>query len=127
MTIQLNHTIVNVRDQQQSAQFLVDMLGLAAPTRFGPFTVVQVDNEVSLDFRSTDDALLVEHYAFLVDDDTFDQVLGRIRERQLTFWADPARTKPGEFNTHDGGRGLYWAEPSGHLLEIITKPYGSGD
>jgi catechol 2,3-dioxygenase-like lactoylglutathione lyase family enzyme len=126
MTIELNHTIVNCRDQDESARFLVEVLALPEPTTFGPFTVVEVDNGVSLDFISTEEPLLVEHYAFLVDDATWDATLRRITERGITYWADPARTLPGEHNTHDGGRGLYWAEPSGHLYEIITKPYGSG-
>ena len=126
MTVQLNHTIVNVRNREESAQFFADVLGVAPPTTFGPFLVVQVDNDVSLDFISTDEPLMVQHYAFLVDEDTFDQIFGRIRERGLTYWADPTRSLPGQVNNHDGGRGLYWEEPSGHLLEIITRPYGSG-
>jgi catechol 2,3-dioxygenase-like lactoylglutathione lyase family enzyme len=126
MSVQFNHTILWVRDQEESAQFLADLLGLPAPTRYGPFHVVQVDNGVEVDFLNTDEPIRPQHYAFLVDEGTFDDVLGRIRERQLPFWADSGRNVPGEINTNDGGRGLYWEEPSGHFLEIITRPYGSG-
>lgn len=126
MSIQLNHTIVYTKDQDESAEFLSDILGLGTPTTYGPFRVVQVDNDVSLDFLTTDAAVAPQHYAFLVEESTFDEVYGRIRERGLQHWADPGRSKPGEINTNDGGRGVYWAEPSGHLLEIITRPYGSG-
>lgn len=122
--MQLNHTIVWSRDKDRSAAFLAEMLGLAAPTRFGPFRVVQVDNDVSLDFSDTDEPVAPQHYAFLVGDTEFDQIFGRIRERGLTYWADPGRSRPGQVNTRDGGRGLYWEAPDGHLLEIITVPYG---
>ena len=67
-----------------------------------------------------------QHYAFLVDDPDFDDIFGRIKERDLPYWADPFRRYPGEINTNDGGRGVYWEDPNGHLLEIITRPYGSG-
>ena len=70
--------------------------------------------------------ILTRHFAFLVGEAEFDEIFGRIEERGLTFWADPARTKEGEINTHDGGRGVYFQDPDGHLLEIITRPYGSG-
>ncbi|WP_235503444.1 hypothetical protein [Aeromicrobium sp. Root344] len=65
-----------------------------------------------------------QHYAFLVSDDEFDEVLGRIQERELSYWADPFHGRPDEINHNDGGRGVYWADPNGHNLEIITRPYG---
>lgn len=124
MPVHLNHTIVWSRDKDASAAFLADMLGLPAPTTFGPFRVVQVDNDVSLDFSDTSKPVSPQHYAFRVGDTEFDEIFARIRDRELTYWADPGRSRPGEVNTHDGGRGLYWEDPSGHLLEIITVPYG---
>jgi catechol 2,3-dioxygenase-like lactoylglutathione lyase family enzyme len=126
MPVQLNHTIVRVRDKRESATFLAEILGLADPTPYGPFLVVQVDNEVSLDFLDEDRTVHPQHYAFLVGEPDFDVIFGRIRERRLPYWADPGRHRPGEFNTNDGGRGVYWEDPSGHFLEIITRPYGSG-
>ena len=126
MPIQLNHTIVRARDKQESAAFLTDILGLPPPTTYGPFLVVQVDNEVSLDFADELGTVHPQHYAFLVDESDFDEIFGRIKERGLTYWADPFRRRPGEFNTNDGGRGVYWEDPNGHMLEIITRPYGSG-
>jgi extradiol dioxygenase family protein len=125
MAVQLNHTLVNVRDKQESATFVADVLGPASPTPYGPFLVVQVENDVSLDFIDVEE-LHPQHYAFLVGEGEFDEILDRIRERGLTFWADPFQRRAGEWNTDDAGRGLYWEEPSGHLLEIITRPYGSG-
>jgi catechol 2,3-dioxygenase-like lactoylglutathione lyase family enzyme len=124
MPVQLNHTIIRVSDKREAAQFYVDILGLAAPTAFGPFLVVQVENDVSLDFADDHGEITSQHYAFLVSEPEFDEILGRIRERGLSYWADPAQQRPGEFNTDDGGRGLYWQDPDGHFLEIITVPYG---
>ncbi|CAN5827721.1 MAG: VOC family protein [Actinomycetota bacterium] len=126
MSIALNHTIAWVRDKEESAAFLTDILGLPEPTSFGPFLVVELGNGVSLDFADSDQPVHPQHYAFLVEESDFDAILGRIRGRGLTYWADPNRARPGEINTNDGGRGLYWEEPSGHFLEIITRPYGSG-
>ena len=126
MAIRLNHTIVRVRDKAESARFLTEILGLGEPTSYGPFLIVQVDNEVSLDFADDHGPVHPQHYAFLVDEPEWDAIFGRIRERGLSYWADPMKKRPGEFNTNDGGRGVYWEDPDGHFLEIITRPYGSG-
>lgn len=126
MAVQLNHTIVSARDKQVSATFLAEILGLPAPVPFGPFLGVEVDNDVTLDFIDTDGDITSQHYAFLISEDEFDEIFGRIRERGLSYWADPGRKHPGEINTRDGGRGVYFEDPSGHFLEVLTRPYGSG-
>ncbi len=126
MAVQLNHTIVHARDKHEAASFLVDVLGLAEPTPFGPFLIVQVDNDVSLDFIDDHGPIHPQHYAFLVSESEFDEIFDRIRERGLSYWADPGRERLGEHNTNDGGRGVYWEDPNGHFLEIITRPYGAG-
>jgi catechol 2,3-dioxygenase-like lactoylglutathione lyase family enzyme len=126
VSVQLNHTIVSCHDQQRSAAFLAGILGLPAATRFGHFLVVAADNDVSLDFAETSRDIASQHYAFLLGEEEFDAAFGRIREQDLPFWADPGKTQRGVFNHRDGGRGLYFEDPNGHLLEIITRPYGSG-
>ena len=126
MAAQLNHTIVWSSDQAKSATFLAEMLGRPAPTRFGHFDVVELDNGVSLDFANAEGPIRPQHYAFLISEADFDAVLGRIRERALDHWADPMRRRPGEINHNDGGRGVYFPDPDGHGLEVITRPYGSG-
>ena len=126
MSVHLNHTIVWVRDREASATFLADILGLPAPQPFGPFLVVEADNDVTLDFAATDDEISFQHYAFLVSETEFDEIFSRIGQRGLTYWADPGQRRAGEINTRDGGRGLYFEDPDGHLLEILTRPYGSG-
>ena len=126
MSVQLNHTIVWCRDKRRSATFLAEMLGLPKPTTFGPFLVVALDNGISLDFHDVDGEIASQHYAFLIDEKKFDEIFGRIRTRGLDYWADPGQTRPGEINRNDGGRGVYFEDPDGHFLEIITRPYGSG-
>jgi catechol 2,3-dioxygenase-like lactoylglutathione lyase family enzyme len=126
MTAQLNHTIVWCRDQRRSSQFLAEMLGLPAPTKFSHFDVVSLDNGVSMDFAERKGEIVAQHYAFLISESDFDAVLARIHEKKLDHWADPMRTRPGEINRHDGGRGVYFPDPDGHYLEVITRPYGSG-
>lgn len=127
MTVNLNHTIVAARDKRASAKFLADILGLQVSPDFGPFTPVEIPNGVTLDFMEThDDTIARQHYAFLVSEEDFDTIFARIEDAGLTFWADPAHQRPGQINTNDGGRGTYFEDPSGHNLEILTRPYGSG-
>jgi catechol 2,3-dioxygenase-like lactoylglutathione lyase family enzyme len=126
MSVQLNHTIVWCRDKQKSATFLTEVLGLPPPTRFGPMLVVDLSNSVSLDFYENDGKIFSQHYAFLISEDDFDQIFARIHGRGLQYWADPGKHRTGEINRNDGGRGMYFEDPDGHLLEVITRPYGSG-
>lgn len=126
MTAQLNHTIVWCRDQKTSATFLTEMLGLPEATRFGPFLVVELANGISMDFHEIEGEIPAQHYAFLVSEDEFAEIHERIVARGLEHWADPAKQDAGTINRHDGGRGVYWHDPDGHFLEIITRPYGSG-
>ncbi|MFP5417146.1 MAG: VOC family protein [Actinomycetes bacterium] len=128
MVVTLNHTIVNATDKHASAAFLTEMLGLGSPVPFGPFVVVRV-RETSLDFADdhSPQGFQRQHYAFLVSEQEFDTIWGRIRARGLPFWADPFHRREGEINHNDGGRGLYWEDPDGHNLEILTVPYGGWD
>jgi len=124
--VELNHTIVACSDQRRSAEFLTGILGLPPAIRFGRFLVVSTDNGVSLDFAETDADIATQHYAFLTSEDEFTAIFDRITGRGIQYWADPGRSKPGEINRNDGGRGVYFADPDGHLMEVITRPYGSG-
>src|SRR3712207_6728217 len=101
MAVELNHTIVSAADSRGSAQFIADVLGLPEPTQFGPFDVVEVANAVSLDFLETSGDITPQHYAFLVTEDEFDQIFGRIQARDLPYWADPGKRRGGEINRND--------------------------
>ena len=126
MSVQLNHTIVWCSDKQKSTQFLMDILGLPSPVEFGQMLVGQLDNDVSLDFFEREGAISLQHYAFLISEGEFDQVFSRIRDRGLRYWADPGKQRVGETYLHNGGRGVYFDDPDGHLLEVMTQPYKLG-
>ena len=129
MTAALNHTIVWCRDKKASAHYLTEMLGLDEAQPFGPFMVVELGNGVSMDYHDTDDAdreIFSQHYAFLVSEAEFDATFGRLQQTAQDYWADPGLRRKGEVNRNDHGRGVYFKDPDGHLLEIITRPYGSG-
>jgi catechol 2,3-dioxygenase-like lactoylglutathione lyase family enzyme len=126
MGVHLNHTIVHARDKRASAVFLAELLGLPDPVPYGPFECVTMDNDVSLDFDDDEGEIARQHYAFLVTEDEFDAIFGRITGRDLPFFAGPGHSGAGRINTRDGGRGVYWDDPDGHVLEILTRPYGSG-
>lgn len=125
MAVVINHVIVHCRDKQESARFMAEILGLPEPTPFHRFLVVQMDNGATLDFLDSPDQEIVwEHFAFLVGESDFDQIFARMTERGLPYWSDPFFEHPGEINTDDGGRSVYFQDPNKHLLEILTVPYG---
>jgi catechol 2,3-dioxygenase-like lactoylglutathione lyase family enzyme len=125
MAAKLNHTIVWCHDQERSATFLTEILGLPPPRRFMGFLVVDLANDVSVDYMAAEsEPIALQHLAFLVSEEEFDGALARVRERTTEIWADPAKRQPGRINRHFGGRGFYFDDPDGHLLEIITTPYG---
>ena len=126
MSVQLNHTIVHARDNRQSADFLAGILGLTAGASWGPFVPLELSNGVTLDFAVIPaESIVMQHYAFLVTEEEFDGIFQRIQDAGLTYYADPHLKQPGEINHHHGGRGLYFMDPAGHGMEIITRPYGS--
>jgi extradiol dioxygenase family protein len=129
MPIAFNHTIVAARDKRESAEFLTELFGLPSPEPFGHFMTVTLEHGASLDYAdaSGGEEIRPQHYAFLVAEDDFDAIYGKIQSRGLQHWADPAGKRPGEINTRDNGRGVYFQDPAGHFLEILTRPYGSGD
>lgn len=122
---ELNHVIVWCRDRMVSSAFLTDILGRPPAKPFLHFMVVELGNGVSLDFMEKEGDVARQHYAFLVSDEEFDAGFEKIRRNAVPFWADPGRQRPGEINTHWGGRGVYFEDPDGHLMEMITTPYGS--
>jgi catechol 2,3-dioxygenase-like lactoylglutathione lyase family enzyme len=126
MTVELNHTIIQATDQQASAEFLAGILGLDVGARWGPFIPVEMSNGVTLDYDQVDAVKQPQHYAFLVSDEEFDAIVGRIRAGNVEHWADPFQSRPGEINHEYGGRGVYFADPDGHLMEAITAPYSAG-
>ncbi|MFD7842563.1 VOC family protein [Nocardia sp. NPDC059764] len=128
MTIQFNHTIVACTDSRVSAEFWADILGVEVGKQWGPFIPITVSNGVTFDFADLPPDFAGEpptqHYAFLVSEDEFDSAYEKIKRYGLTYWADPRKQGVNEINHNDGGRGIYFLDPSGHAMELITVPYG---
>ncbi len=123
MPAELNHTIVHASDKRASAEFLAGILGVPMQPAWGPFLPVTVANRVTLDYVDAAE-ITPQHYAFLLTEDEFDAAYARLLDARARTWADRGRTRPAEINHHDGGRGIYFDDPDGHLMEILTKPYG---
>ncbi|MEV6162633.1 VOC family protein [Streptomyces sp. NPDC052052] len=124
MSVELNHTIVHASNNRESAEFLAAILGLEVGAEWGPFVPVATANGVTLDFATTPEASIAgQHYAFLVSEAEFDTAYARIKEQGITYYADPHHQHPGEINHNHGGRGIYFPDPDGHAMEIITRPY----
>jgi catechol 2,3-dioxygenase-like lactoylglutathione lyase family enzyme len=120
MSVELNHTIVCVTDREKSAEFLAGILGLRTGPVTGPFVPIALANGVTLDYLGVD-RVTSQHYAFLVGDEDFDAALARIRAAGFAYWADPFHERPGEVNTVNGGRGVYFEDPDGHNMELLTR------
>lgn len=121
MAILLNHTIVPSRDKERSAKFFARMFGLSYEGGAGHFAPVHVNGDLTLDWddRQTFDS---HHYAFLVTEQQFDEIFGRLKDEGVRYGSGPNSPANGEINTRRGGRGLYFADPDGHLMEIMTRP-----
>lgn len=127
MSVRFDHTIVGSRNKQVSAEFWADILGLDLGPEMGPFLPLVVGNGATFDFANVPPhvtEIQPQHYAFLVSEDEFDAAYAKIQRYGLEHWADPHRHSPGQINHNDGGRGVYFLDPVGHALELITVPYG---
>ncbi|UGY92890.1 VOC family protein [Streptomyces gobiensis] len=126
MSVQLNHAVVMSDDKEESAEFLATVLGLEFGVPFGSFRPVVVNDDLQLDFYDSPEPVQPTHYAFLVSEDEFTEIYSRIQQARIPYYADQNLQQPGEINRRDGGRGLYFEDPSKHLMEVLTRPYGSG-
>ena len=118
-----NHTILASLDRTVSAEFYRSLLEAEEAPSWGPFTNLTLAGGVMLQFAEPPVEIQMQHYAFLVDDAHFDRAYERLVSDGVEHWADPQMTRPGETNTEHGGRGVYFKDPAGHALELITKPY----
>jgi catechol 2,3-dioxygenase-like lactoylglutathione lyase family enzyme len=126
MSVELNHTIIHARNNRESAEFVAHILGLEVGTEWGPFIPVATSNGVTLDFATIPaESITLQHYAFLVSDEEFDTAFERIQQAGISYYADPHMKQPSEINHNHGGRGVYFIDPGGHGMEIITRPYDS--
>lgn len=126
MSVRFDHLIIAATDKHASAAFYADVFDLGEPKVDGHFLAVVLTDGVVLNFAEPPFAFPPQHYAFLLDEPTFDAVLERVRHRGLTYWADPQRQRPDETNTKHGGRGFYFLDPAGHYLEVLTRRFVHG-
>ncbi|MFF5171574.1 VOC family protein [Micromonospora sp. NPDC000089] len=123
MPVSFNHTIIASKDREESARFFRELLELPAAPSWGFFTNIQLDDGTLLQFAEPPVEIQMQHYAFLVDDELFDRAYRRLSAGGVTHWADPHMRRPGEINHEHGGRGVYFKDPAGHAIELITRPY----
>ncbi|MFB7026393.1 MULTISPECIES: VOC family protein [unclassified Streptomyces] len=123
MAVTFNHTIIAAEDRHESARFFRELLELPEAPSWGPFVNVQLPDGVLIQFAEPPVEIQMQHYAFLVDDELFERAYGRLCEQGIEHWADPQMKRPGETNTEHGGRGVYFKDPAGHAMELITRPY----
>lgn len=122
MPVSLNHAIVFAEDKDESASFFTWLFDLPEAESWGPFRIVGLDNEGSVLFAEPGVEIQPQHLAFLVAEDDFDGIYGRMLEAGLEHWPDPQKSTSGTFNTNNGGRGVYFNDPAGHNLEVLTRP-----
>lgn len=127
MSVSLNHTIVPARDKHASAAFIATILGVPLGEPFGPFAPVHIGDSLSLDYADVDFAdrgvreIAPHHYAFEVSDAEFDEIFDRITAQGLRYYAEPHEPhRYGEINTSRGGRAVYFDDPDGHIMEVLT-------
>ena len=119
MAIVLDHTIVPARDKEASARFFAEMFGLEYKGASGHFAPVYVNDSLTFDFDNRD-SFESHHYAFHISDAEFDAILGRVKAAGRKWGSGPRSHEDGQINTRRGGRGFYFADLDGHLLEVMT-------
>ena len=123
MTIELNHTIVPAHDNEASAQFYVQLFGFDYDGPLGHFAPVRINIQaLTLDFDNRRD-FDRQHYAFKVSEAEFDEIFTRLKQLELVYGSGPRTSEDGEINHWNGGRCVYFRDPNGHLLELLTKDY----
>jgi len=120
MAITLNHTIVPARDKEASARFFAAIFGLKYEGASGHFAPVRVNETLTLDFDD-DDHFDIHHYAFHVNDPEFDAIFKRVQEAGTAYGSEPWNLENKELNSWNGGRGVYFRDPDGHILELMTR------
>jgi catechol 2,3-dioxygenase-like lactoylglutathione lyase family enzyme len=130
MSIRLDHTIVPAKDKVASARFFAEIFGLTV--KLGYFAQVQINESLTFDFadepESSDEpgsntgGIQSHHYAFHISDAEFDAIFGRVKAKGISYGSSPFNSTDGQIYTRRGGRGFYFEDPNGHLLEVMTVP-----
>ena len=121
MPVELNHIVIPSHDKSASSRFLAEILGVGPPRPVSHFMAVETANGVTLDYDDVAE-FSAQHCAFLVSDAEFEAIFGRVKDAEVTHFADPGHHMPGEINQRNGGRGFYFSDPDGHNMEVFTRP-----
>ncbi len=119
MTIQLNHTIVPAHDKEASAQWLAEILGARYEGKLAHFAIVRINDGLTLDYDHAD-RFERHHYAFKVGEAEFDAIFARVQAKNIVYGSQPGATEDMKINHRRGGRGFYFADPNGHMMEVLT-------
>jgi catechol 2,3-dioxygenase-like lactoylglutathione lyase family enzyme len=121
MAIVLDHTIVPAKDKVASAEFFADIFGLKVNPGQGHFAQVQINDSLTFDFADQPEPRS-HHYAFHISEAEFEEIFGRVKAKGLPYGSAPYNHTDGQIYTRRGGRGFYFEDPNGHLLEVMTVP-----
>lgn len=120
MAIELNHTIVPAHNKVASAKFFASIFGLPFEEKMvSYFAPVRVNDTLTLDFADSD-RIEIHHYAFKVSEEDFDAIFTRIQKEGIAYGSGPFSREDGKINHRGGGRGVYFCDPNGHVLELLT-------
>ena len=119
MAIVLDHTIVPAHDKEASAKFLARVLGLTYEGGVSHFAPLKINATLTLDFDD-DEAFESHHYAFKISEAEFDAIFARIQKERIPYGSGPFSLENGQINRRNGGRGFYFRDPAGHVLEVLT-------
>jgi hypothetical protein len=124
MSIELDHTIVPSRDRRAAAELLARILGVPwAESGGGPFCLVYVNDDLTLDMDQADDAPPVQHYCFRMPEAEFDALVARLQAMGIEYRSTPHGPVDMLINTPHDGRIVYWSQPDGHVWEAFTVSY----
>jgi catechol 2,3-dioxygenase-like lactoylglutathione lyase family enzyme len=119
MGILLDHTIVPAHDKEASARFLARILGLVYEGTHSHFAPLKVNDTLTLDFDD-DRGFESHHYAFKVDESVFDGIFERVQAEGIAYGSGPRSLDDMRINHRRGGRGFYFRDPNGHVMEVLT-------
>ena len=122
MTITLNHTIVWARNKEGAARLFAEIFGLRFADQGGHFAQVRVNDTLTMDFADAKGTVAGQHYAFHVSDSEFDAILQRVKDAGLAFGSGPQSLEDGKLNAWNSGRGFYYKDHDGHVIELMTMP-----
>jgi len=117
--MQLDHTIVPVKNKVEAAKLICKLFGLSDPETMGHFAAVKINDSLTFDFANSEN-IISHHYAFWVDQKTFEDSLERVRKEEIIIGSKPL-DRDGLVGERKGSRHFYFFDPDGHNWELMVK------